>query len=109
MQWVNRTLPPQYPRVAHWPNSFVSGEVIFLIVKHLAGLEPVPPVPASAFSPDQSGLANVDGLFAMMDIVIDAGIDSAGVSLNDIRAGDAHAITQLLQGVRGWAAQRGFP
>ncbi|KAL1413569.1 hypothetical protein Q8F55_001343 [Vanrija albida] len=107
LTWVNKTLPPQYPRAAQFPNSFISGEVIFLLVKHLSGIEPKPPVPSSAFAPDPTGYPNVEGLFAMMDGVIDAGIDSAGVSLNDVRAGDATAITNLLDSVRSWARTKG--
>jgi len=108
MAWVNQVLPPQYPRAAYFPNSFISGEVIFLIVKHLSGIEPNPPLPPSAFSRDSTGQPNVEGLFAMMDCVIDAGIDSAGVSLNEIRAGDANAVATLLNSVRTWARARGI-
>jgi hypothetical protein len=107
MQWVNMVLPPQYPRAAYFPNSFISGEVIFLIVKHLSGIEPSQPLPPSAFARDSTGQPNVEGLFAMMDCVIDAGIDSAGVSLNEIRAGDPAAIATLLDSVRAWAKEKG--
>lgn len=107
MQWVNTVLPQQYPRAAYFPNSFISGEVIFLIVKHLSGVEPNPPLSATAFNRDPNGQPNVEGLFAMMDCVIDAGIDSAGVSLNEIRAGDAAAVATLLDSVRAWAHAKG--
>lgn len=106
MNWVNTILPPQYPRAAYFPNSFISGEVIFLIVKHLSGVEPNPPLSPNAFARDATGQPNVEGLFAMMDCVIDAGIDSAGVSLNEIRAGDPSAIATLLDSVRAWATKR---
>ncbi|BEI83227.1 hypothetical protein CcaverHIS002_0310950 [Cutaneotrichosporon cavernicola] len=108
LKWVNQTLPPQYPRAAHFPSSFMSGEVILLLVKHLSGIEPNPPVPSSAFAPDATGLPNVEGLLAMGETVIDAGVDSAGVSLNEIRAGDVQAITHLLETVRSWAQQKGY-
>lgn len=108
LKWVNETLPPQYPRAAHFPSSFMSGEVILLLVKHLSGIEPNPPVPSSAFAPDATGLPNVEGLLAMGETVIDAGVDSAGVSLNEIRAGDVQAITHLLETVRSWARQKGY-
>lgn len=108
LKWVNDTLPPQYPRAAHFPSSFMSGEVILLLVKHLSGVEPNPPVPSSAFAPDATGLPNVEGLLAMGETVIDAGVDSAGVSLNEIRAGDVQAITHLLETVRSWARQKGY-
>lgn len=108
LNWVNATLPAQYPRAAQFPNSFISGEVIFLVVKHLSGIEPKPPVPPSAFARDATGQPNVEGLFAMMDCVIDAGIDSAGVSLNEVRAGDPNAIATLLDSVRNWAVPRGL-
>jgi hypothetical protein len=108
LMWVNTVLPAEYPRAAYFPNSFISGEVIFLLVKHLSGLEPAAPLSPDAFSRDANGQPNVEGLFAMMDCVIDAGIDSAGVSLNEVRAGDANAIATLLESVRSWARSQGL-
>lgn len=105
VQWVNATLPPPYPKATSLPESFVSGEVIFLLVRSLSGIEPSPPVPPNAFAPDQ-GMPNLSGLFAMMDMLIDAGVDTAGVSINDIRSGDGPAIARLVDSIRGWHAQR---
>ena len=45
----------------------------------------------------------MSGLFAMMDLLIDAGVDTAGVSLNDIREGDHDSIVRLLESVKGWS------
>jgi hypothetical protein len=88
------------------PESFVSGEVIFLLVRSLSGIEPSPPVPPTSFSPEADGLPGLSGLFAMMDILIDAGIDTEGVSINEVRQGDAAAIARLLESIKGWATQR---
>jgi len=104
--WVNSNLPSQYPRASSFPESFASGEVIFLLVRSLSGIEPKPPVPPEAFAPED-GLPGVAGLFAMMDMIIDAGIDAVGVSLNEVRSGNAPAIARLLESVRSWATQRG--
>jgi hypothetical protein len=99
---VNSVLPSQYPRAASIPQSFVSGEVIFLLVRSLSGVEPQPPVPPAAFNPEADGLPGVEGLFAMMDILVDAGVDTMGVTLNEVRSGDAGAVTRLLESIRNW-------
>ena len=51
-------------------------------------------------------MPGLSGLFSMMDILIDAGIDTAGVSINDVRLGDAAAIARLLESVKGWNDRR---
>lgn len=106
LSWVNSTLPPQYPRATSFPDSFVSGELIFLLVRSISGIEPSPPVPPSAFNKEADGQPGVEGLFAMMDILIDAGIDTAGVSLNEVRGGNEEAVGRLVEGVRGWCEAR---
>lgn len=107
LNWVNQVLPSQYPRVANFPNSFISGEVIFLLVKHISGLELDPPVPSSAFAPDSKGMPNDEGLLAMGQMVIEAGVDNGSrLHLPDVRAGDAARITELLEIVRAWAKER---
>ena len=105
LDWVNSVLPKQYPRAAALPESFISGEVIFLLVRSLSSIEPNPPVPPSAFNPEADGLPGIEGLFAMMDMLIDAGIDTAGVSLNEVRTGDTKAISKLLESVQSWSTQ----
>lgn len=101
VEWVNAHLPPSYPKAASLPGSFVSGEVIFLLVRALSGLEPSPPVAPNAFAPE-GGLPGLSGLFAMMDLLIDAGIDTAGVSINDIRQGDKACISRLIESIQVW-------
>jgi hypothetical protein len=101
VQWVNSHLPPPYPKASSIPSSFVSGEVIFLLVRALSGIEPSPPVPPNAFAPE-GGLPGLSGLFSMMDILIDAGVDTAGVSINDVRSGDKGQICTLIESIRSW-------
>jgi hypothetical protein len=107
VQWVNSNLPPPYPKASSLPQSFISGEVIFLLLRHLSGVEPSPPVPPTAFAPESDGSPGLSGLFAMMDIIIDAGVDTAGVSINEVRLGDAPAIARLLESIKSWATQSG--
>ena len=102
VQWVNDRLPPPYPRARSIPESFTSGEVIFLLVRAMSGVDPNPPVPASAFAKESDGQPGIPGLFAMMDMLIDSGVDTAGVSINDIRSGDAGAIARLIESIVGW-------
>ncbi|ORX38457.1 hypothetical protein BD324DRAFT_620926 [Kockovaella imperatae] len=108
VKFVNDHLPSQYPRASTIPDSFVSGEVVFLLVRHLSGIEPNPPVPPNAFAPED-GQPSISGLFAMMDILIDAGVDTAGVSINDVRNGDSEAIARLVESVREWSRTRSGP
>ena len=105
VQWVNEHLPPPYPKAASLPGSFASGEVIFLLVRALSGLEPSPPVPPNAFAPE-GGLPGLSGLFAMMDLLIDAGVDTAGASINDIRQGDKASISRLIESIQAWQGAR---
>jgi hypothetical protein len=77
--------------------------VIFLVVRSLSGIEPNPPVPSNAFAPERDGLPGLSGLFSTMDILIDAGIDTVGVSINDIRLGDQDGLSRLLESVKQWA------
>lgn len=106
VDWVNDHLPPPYPKASSIPDSFVSGEVIFLLVRGLSGIEPSPPVPPNAFSRDPSGGPGVEGLFAMMDILIDAGIDTAGVTPGEVRAGDTQSIARLIESIKTWHESR---
>ena len=106
LAFVNSTLPAQYPRATSFPGSFVSGEVIFLLVRSVSGIEPSPPVPPSAFAKDPDGKPGVDGLFAMMDMLLDAGIDPVGVSLNEVREGNREAIGKLVGSVKAWCERR---
>ena len=39
----------------------------------------------------------------MMDMLIDAGIDTVGVSPNDVRNGDPGAIGRLLESIQEWS------
>ncbi|KAK4689839.1 hypothetical protein P7C73_g260, partial [Tremellales sp. Uapishka_1] len=105
VQWVNSNLPPSYPRATSIPESFVSGEVVFLLVKQLAGAETPSSVTPATFA-FEGGQPGIPGLFAMMDMLIDSGVDTAGVSINEVRLGDPGAISRLLESVRSWAEQR---
>lgn len=101
LEWVNTHLPSAYPKASGIPGSFMSGEVLFLLVRALSGIEPHPAVPPSAFA-SENGMPGLSGLFAMMDIMIDAGIDTAGASINDIRQGDKGSICRLIESVQSW-------
>lgn len=106
VEWVNDNLPPPYPKASTLPDSFVSGEVIFLLVRGLSGIEPSPPVPPNAFARDSTGEPGVEGLFAMMDILIDAGIDTGGVTPKEVREGDSHSIARLIECIKAWQEAR---
>ncbi|WVQ95020.1 hypothetical protein IAU59_002112 [Kwoniella sp. CBS 9459] len=106
VRWVNSLLPTAYPRASALPQSFVSGEVIFLLVKHLSGIDPNPPVPPQAFAPEPNGQPGVEGLLAMMDLVIDAGVDTVDVSINDVRNGEPAQIRKLLTSIKTWNETR---
>ena len=107
IDWFN-TQTPSSSSKADSAQSFTSGELIFDFVRSRSGVDPNPPVTADAFALE-GGLPGVGGLFAMMDMLIDAGVDTAGVSINEIRMGDREAICRLLESVKMWAgAGRGM-
>ncbi len=49
-----------------------------------------------------SGDANIDGLFMMMDRCIDEGVNTVGVSINDVRLGHGEEIRKLLESLKRW-------
>ncbi|TYJ58064.1 hypothetical protein B9479_001159 [Cryptococcus floricola] len=102
VQWVNEHLPEIYPRVTSFPQAFASGEVIFLLVKSLSNVEPSPPVGPEAFQPDPNGQPGIEGLFAMMDMLVDSGVGIEGVSINDVRTADEAGVLRLLKDVKSW-------
>ncbi|RXK41104.1 hypothetical protein M231_01507 [Tremella mesenterica] len=106
IKWVNSQLPLQSPKAQHIPESFINGEIIFHLTQHLTGIEPNPPVPSDAFNLDTDGHPGIPGLFAMMDMLIDSGIDTAGVSINDVRSGDVPAITRLLESIQRFSEMK---
>ena len=74
-------------------------------MRALSGIDPSPAVPPEAFLPE-NGLPGLEGIFAMMDLFIDAGVDTVGVSINDIRQGDREAIRRLIESVQQWHAAK---
>lgn len=102
LEWVNTHLPPACPRATSLPQSFTSGETIFFLVKSLSGVEPNPPVAPGAFQPEADGLPGLDGLIAMMDMLVDAGVKIDGISINEVRMGDTNGMVRLLKSVQNW-------
>ncbi|KAE8541780.1 hypothetical protein D1P53_001953 [Cryptococcus gattii VGV] len=102
LEWVNTHLPPACPRATALPQSFTSGETIFFLVKSLSGVEPNPPVAPGAFQPEADGLPGLDGLIAMMDMLVDAGVKIDGISINEVRMGDTNGMVRLLKSVQDW-------
>lgn len=103
LEWVNTHLPATYPRTTlSLPESFVSGEIIFSLVKSLSGVEPSPPVSPAAFEREADGQPGLDGLIAMMDMLVDAGVKIDGISINEVRVGDKNGVVRLLKSVQDW-------
>ncbi|ADV23483.1 hypothetical protein I305_01413 [Cryptococcus gattii E566] len=102
LEWVNTHLPPACPRATALPQSFTSGETVFFLVKSLSGVEPNPPVAPGAFDPEADGLPGLDGLIAMMDMLVDAGVKIDGISINEVRMGDTNGMVRLLKSVQNW-------
>lgn len=103
LEWVSTHLPATYPRTTlSLPESFVSGEIIFSLVKSLSGVEPSPPVSPAAFEREADGQPGLGGLIAMMDMLVDAGVKIDGISINEVRVGDKNGVVRLLKSVQDW-------
>jgi hypothetical protein len=103
LQWVNANVPPSV-RATAFPGSFTNGLVITRLAEQLSGATET--TPDDVFAPMSNGAPSVDGLFAMMDTLIDHGFDTAGVSPGDVLGGDRAAIGRLLGSVRAYERVR---
>lgn len=106
--WYNSHLPPSCEKAYGIPESFTSGKLVSRIIETYCPAESASGHPAedAIFIPQGPGEPNLEGLFTMMDKCIDEGVDTVGVSINDIRQGHAAEIRRLLVSVRDWAEMR---
>ncbi len=104
LAWINSHIPPTCPKARRIPDSFTNGQIITRCIEHVAGpaLSSPPPQGDVIFAPTSSGVPSVDGLFMMMDRCIDEGVDTAGVSINDVMSGNEREIVKLLENLRTW-------
>ena len=108
LQWVNANLPPGAEKATSIPGSFISGKLICRVIEHIVGPDSVTAsqtVSDSQFEPVQ-GEPNLEGIFSAFDKCIDENVDINGISINDMRSGDAERITTLLENLRKWGEQR---
>lgn len=108
LQWINANLPPNTEMATSIPASFVSGKLICRVIEHLAGPDSIA---ASSIAKDamfepKAGELNLEGIFCAFDKCIDENVDINGISINDIRSGDAERVTLLLENLRTWGEQR---
>jgi hypothetical protein len=108
LAWINAHLPPTTERATSIPDSFISGKLICRIIEHLAGptsIAGASPAKDSLFEPI-GGEPNLEGIFCAFDKCIDENVDINGISINDIRSGDAERVRELLENLRKWGEQR---
>lgn len=108
LQWINANLPSNTEKATSIPGSFISGKLICRVIEHIAGPDSTTASQAvsdSQFEPVQ-GEPNLEGIFSAFDKCIDENVDINGISINDMRSGDAERITTLLENLRKWGEQR---
>lgn len=108
IQWINEHLPAGTERATNLTTSFASGLLITRLIETYCHPESSSAIPAdgSTFMAIAPGEPNLEGLFTMMDKCIDEGVDTAGVSINDVRLGMEEETRRLLISLRGWVEAR---
>jgi hypothetical protein len=108
IHWINANLPSTTEKATSIPGSFVSGKLICRVIEHIAGPNAATSgqIVTDAMFESIAGEPNLEGIFSAFDKCIDENVDINGVSINDIRTGDAERITQLLENLRTWGEQR---
>lgn len=104
LAWINAHLPPATERATTIPGSFISGKLICRIIEHLSA-PTSDPAKDALFQP-VGGEPNLEGIFCAFDKCIDENVDINGISINDIRSGDAERVKALLENLRKWGEQR---
>ncbi|KIJ95518.1 hypothetical protein K443DRAFT_682969 [Laccaria amethystina LaAM-08-1] len=105
VEWVNSHLPPSL-QVDDPTTSFFGGLALLRLAESIGGIPCSPPVPDSAFPVDPTD-DNLDGLFRLFDLLLDNGVHTGSVCINDIRQGKRGKILQLLKALKSWEDRRG--
>lgn len=109
LEWVNSHLPPTCSeRATDLGTSFISGKLISRLIEHIQNRNSTSEI---GISPDEHFVPvghepNLEGLFAMMDKCIDEGVDTVGVSINDVRLGHVDETRKLVESLKTWGEAR---
>ncbi|KAG7530680.1 hypothetical protein FFLO_04850 [Filobasidium floriforme] len=109
LDWFNARLPFDLPeRATSLSSSFADGKLVTRLIETYCHPESSSAIPAeeAIFTPVAPGEPNLEGLFTMMDKCIDEGVDTVGVSINDVRLGHEEETARLLVSLKGWIEQR---
>lgn len=109
LEWYNSRLPRDLPeRATSLSTSFADGKLVTRLIERYCHPESSSAIPAeeNIFDPVAPGEPNLEGLFTMMDKCIDEGVDTVGVSINDVRLGHEDETTRLLVSLKGWIEAR---
>lgn len=104
VEWANFHLPPSL-QVDDPTTSFFGGLALLRLAESIGGTC-FPPVPDSAFPVDPTD-NDLDGLFRLFDLLLDNGVHTGSVCINDIRQGKRGKILQLLKALKSWEDRRG--
>ena len=104
IEWANGHLPAAH-QITDPSGSLCSGLALLRLAEDIKGSPSSPPVPDSAF-PSSPNDERLDGLFRLVDFLLDNDVKMGTVSINDIRQGRREKIVQLLQALRAWEDKR---
>ena len=105
VEWANSHLPPAL-QVDDPTTSFFGGLALLRLAESIGGIPCFPAVPDSAFPVDPTD-NDLDGLFHLFDLLLDNGVPTGSVCINDIRQGKRGKILQLLKALKSWEDRRG--
>lgn len=102
VQWANSHLPTSL-QVQDSSASLFSGLALLRLAESIKG-PCSPPVPDNAF-PTNPGDERVEGLFRLLELLLNNGVKMGRLSINDIRHGRRDKILALLKALKTWEGQ----
>lgn len=102
VRWANSHLPTSL-QVQDSSASFFSGLALLRLAESIKG-PCSPPVPDNAFPSDPSD-EKTEGLFRLLEFLLNNGVRMGRLSINDIRHGRRDKIVTLLKALKTWEGQ----
>lgn len=103
MQFINASLPADFPSVTSNPESFRSGLALVRAVEHITGTQSGIPLRDFVVKTKQE---HEDLLYRAFDYFIDQGVDVDGLHVEDVVLGNPGGINNIIERVREMQQRR---